>query len=54
MSLAMPSPRASRATADLAPEIVSRLVRGGLVVLGGVIVVAGVIIAPLPGPGASR
>ncbi|HEY8616720.1 hypothetical protein [Phenylobacterium sp.] len=48
----MPSPRAQRrATPDLAPEIVSRLVRGGLVTLGGLIVVAGVLIAPIPGPG---
>jgi hypothetical protein len=52
MSLAMPSPRAPvRATTDLAPEILRRVARGGLVTLGGLIVVAGVVIAPLPGPG---
>lgn len=47
----MPSLRARRATDGLAPEIVGRLVRSGLVTLGGLIMVAGVIIAPLPGPG---
>ncbi|WP_334163691.1 hypothetical protein [Phenylobacterium sp.] len=51
MSLVLPSPRARRATDDLAPEIVGRLVRGALVTLGGLIVVAGVLIAPIPGPG---
>lgn len=51
MSLAMPSPRVERATDGLAPEIVGRVMRSGLVVLGSLIVVAGVVIAPLPGPG---
>jgi hypothetical protein len=51
MSLAMPSPRARRATPSDAPEFVGRIVRGGLVTLGGLIVVAGVLIAPIPGPG---
>ena len=51
MSLVLPSPRARRATDDLAPEIVGRLVRGALVTLGGLIVVTGVLIAPIPGPG---
>jgi hypothetical protein len=47
----MPSLRARRATDGLAPEIVGRLVRSGLVTLGGLVILAGVIIAPLPGPG---
>ncbi|MET0272942.1 MAG: hypothetical protein ABW360_08120 [Phenylobacterium sp.] len=47
----MPSLRAGRATDGLAPEIVGRLVRSGLVTLGGLVILAGVLIAPLPGPG---
>lgn len=51
MSLAMPSPRAARATDGLAPEFVGRLLRSGLIALGGLIVLLGVLIAPIPGPG---
>jgi hypothetical protein len=47
----MPSLRAGRATDGLAPEIVGRLMRSGLVALGGLVILAGVVIAPLPGPG---
>ena len=47
----MPSLRARRATDDLAPEIVGRLVRSGLVTLGALVILAGIIIAPVPGPG---
>lgn len=51
MSFAMPSLRVHRATDDLAHEIVSRLIRFGLLSLGFAIVAFGVVIAPLPGPG---
>lgn len=51
MSFAMPSLRVHRATDDLAQEIVSRLLRFGLLSLGFAIVAFGVVIAPLPGPG---
>ena len=47
----MPSLRVHRATDDLAHEIVSRLIRFGLLSLGFAIVAFGVVIAPLPGPG---
>ena len=47
----MPSLRVHRATDDLAQEIVSRLMRFGLVLLGLLIIVAGILIAPIPGPG---
>ena len=47
----MPSLRPRGATDGLAPEIVGRLVRSGLVALGGLIMLTGVVIAPLPGPG---
>ena len=51
MSLAMPSPRDVRDTIGLAPELIGRALRVGLMALGWVIVLFGLLIGPLPGPG---
>jgi hypothetical protein len=44
----MPSLRVYRATDDLAREIVSRLVRWGLLLLGGLIMLIGLVLTFLP------